>query len=325
MSIIPVPSTAAGKSSSKSPNGSKSPKSRPPSDEALVIAPRDQLRPAQTVAESNVEHEAQQLGEEHVAKPVEKPHRLAFHRIDEPRAVDEVCRALAVRVVKPRQPLRRHREVGIENRQHVARRFRETEPYGIGLAFADLLKRADTQPVPPIPRRRHALDFLPRAIARVSLDEDHFGGGAEIRHASQRILDVSTLVAGGNHDAERRAVALGRDDRAQYGNGDERQPAESGNCRHHDIQQRPEPEKMPRQIRDRPQSDELESREPRKLLQIGLRDERDDRRSLPQADTIGKPEQPREVPVVERDDDASAPAEARAHGLEQTLEYRSSG
>ena len=40
---------------------------------------------------------------------------------------------------------------------------------------------------------------------------------------------------------------------------------------------------------------------------------------LPQSKAIGKPEQPRKIPVVERDDDAPAPAQVGPHRLEQPL------
>ena len=76
---------------------------------------------------------------------------------------------------------------------------------------------------------------------------------------------------------------------------------------------------MPGQVRDGPQTDHFESGKPCKLIEIRLRDERHDGRSLPQAKSIGKPKQPRKIRVVERDDDAAAPAYVGPHGLEQTL------
>ena len=157
----------------------------------------------------------------------------------------------------------------------------------------------------------------------MSLDENHLGRGAEVRHAAKRVLDVAALVAGRDHDAERRALLRSAaTTRPQHGDRDERQPAEPGNRRHHDVQQRTEAEEVPRHVRDRPQADELETRQPRELREIGLRDERDDRRALPQAKPIGEPEQPGEVRVVERDDDAAAAADVRAHGFEQPLNVR---
>ena len=101
---------------------------------------------------------------------------------------------LPLGTIIPGKPFWRHREVGIENRQHVARRFGETEPDGIGLPSADLLKRANAQAGTPVPRRPHPLDLFPRAIARVPLDEDHLGGGAEIRHAAKRVLRLAFSV-----------------------------------------------------------------------------------------------------------------------------------
>src|SRR5688500_3330873 len=56
----------------------------PPSDEPLVVAPREELRAAQAVADRDVKDKAQHLGEEDVAEMVEQSHRLPFHRIHEP-------------------------------------------------------------------------------------------------------------------------------------------------------------------------------------------------------------------------------------------------
>src|SRR5687768_6963013 len=79
---------------------------------------------------------------------------------------------------------------------------------------------------------------------------------------------------------------------------------------------------MPGQIGDRAQSHDLESRELRNLLEIGLRDVRADRWTFAKTHPIGKPEQPREIPVIERDDHTSTSAESRADSLEETLNIR---
>src|SRR5687767_14450065 len=79
---------------------------------------------------------------------------------------------------------------------------------------------------------------------------------------------------------------------------------------------------MPRQIGDRAQSHELEPCELRNLLEIGLRDVRADRWTFSKTHPIGKPEQPREVPVIQRDDHTSTPAERRAYSLEEPLNIR---
>jgi hypothetical protein len=76
---------------------------------------------------------------------------------------------------------------------------------------------------------------------------------------------------------------------------------------------------MPRHVCHRPQTHHLESGKTRELIQIGLRDERHDWRSLAQAHSIRKPEEPRKIPVVQGDDDPAAAADVRPKGLEQSL------
>src|SRR5688572_26432173 len=110
-----------------------------PSHKALVIAARHELRPAEAVTKPHVQHEAQQLGKEHVPEPVEKSHRFALHWVHEPRAVHEIRGTFAVGIVEARQSLRRHCEIRVENCQHVTTRLREPEAHGIRLAFTGLL------------------------------------------------------------------------------------------------------------------------------------------------------------------------------------------
>ena len=64
---------------------------------------------------------------------IERSHRLLLlHRIDEPGAVDEVRLAALDHRMMFRQRLRRHGEVGIEDRQHVVL-CRGEAFFGIGL------------------------------------------------------------------------------------------------------------------------------------------------------------------------------------------------
>jgi len=79
---------------------------------------------------------------------------------------------------------------------------------------------------------------------------------------------------------------------------------------------------MPGHVRDRPQTDDVEPSEPGQLLEVCLGDERDDRGSLSQAESIGQAEQPREIRVVEGDDDASAPPQMRPDDFKQALDVR---
>ncbi len=53
--------------------------------------------------------------------------------------------------------------------------------------------------------------------------------------------------------------------------------------------QRADAEEVPRQIRDRTKTDELESRQSSQLRQVATRDERGDRRAVTQAEAIGEP------------------------------------
>ena len=324
MSIIPVPSTAAGKSNSKSPNGSKSPKSLPPAHEPLVVEPRHELCSAEAVAEPDIEDKTQQPREKDIAKPVEKAHCFAFHRIDEPRAVHEVCRAPAVRIVEPRQPLRRHGEIGIENRQHVAGGSGEPKTNRVGLSLADLLECANAGA--PRPSHRAVTRWISSHVPSLECPSTKITSvGAPksgIRRSAFSILPLS-LRAGITMVSEGRAIRPGTRGRstATVTSDSHRSPGTAGIAT---LKNEPEAEEMPRHVCNRPQTHQLESGQPRELIQIGLRDERHDRRSLAQAQPVGEPEQPRKIPVVQGHDDAAAAADVRPEALEQALECRSS-
>lgn len=73
-------------------------------------------------------------------EPIQEAHRLAFDRIDEARAVDEVREPRAIRIVETRQHLGRHGQVRIENRDQLVTRLRETRAHGVRLAAAVKIK-----------------------------------------------------------------------------------------------------------------------------------------------------------------------------------------
>src|ERR1017187_3874664 len=72
-----------------------------PGRHAFVVAPAEQLSAAERIAEAGIENPAQCLGKKHVSEPVEKPHGLSLHGIDQARAVDEIGVSLAVRFEDP--------------------------------------------------------------------------------------------------------------------------------------------------------------------------------------------------------------------------------
>ena len=110
---------------------------------------REKLRAAQRVADRGVENIAERLREEDVADAVEKTHRVAFHRIDEAAAVDEIREASHPGFIKLDEQLGRHRQIGIEDRQQIAGRVRESHPHSVVLASPGLLQRLDRESITP--------------------------------------------------------------------------------------------------------------------------------------------------------------------------------
>src|SRR5216683_8111427 len=69
----------------------------------------------------------------------------------------------------------------------------KTESYGVRLAFSSLPYGLNSKTVAI--KCGHALDLLPRSVARMSLDKDNFGLATEIWKTLERIFDVAAFVA----------------------------------------------------------------------------------------------------------------------------------
>src|SRR5260370_17287054 len=69
----------------------------------------------------------------------------------------------------------------------------KTESYGVRLAFSSLPYGLNSKTVAI--KRGHALDLLPRSVARMSLDKDNFSLATEIWKTLERIFDVAVFVA----------------------------------------------------------------------------------------------------------------------------------
>ena len=165
----------------------------------LVVLSQQHLGAAQRVRQPGIDEIAEQIGKEAVGDEVERPHRLVLHRVDQARAVDELGLSAFDHRVIFRQRLRRHRQVGIQNHQHVAGRRGKALADGIALALAVLLQHLDVPAV--LVGVADPLAFLERAVAGIAFDEQDFLRGAELRHPQDRVFDVASLVAAGNEDA----------------------------------------------------------------------------------------------------------------------------
>jgi hypothetical protein len=103
-------------------------------------------------------------------------------------------------VVVFRQILGRHRQIRVQDHQHVATRARESKTNRIALAPAELLEGLDVE---VRIRSLHPLDLLPGAVIAATLDEDDLHIWSKFRDASCGCLDVSELVPARNDDADR--------------------------------------------------------------------------------------------------------------------------
>ena len=98
-------------------------------------------------------------------------------------------------LVESWQILRRHREIGVENHQHVATRRAEPQPHGIAFAPASLAQEPGwTLRV----CRDRLFDRTVSVVRRMSLDEYQLRFNSHLRSAREHRGDVARFVAGRN-------------------------------------------------------------------------------------------------------------------------------
>ena len=85
----------------------------------VVVLPVQHLGAAQRVFDRLLEQPRQRQREELVAEQVQEAHRLAFHRIDQAHAVDELALARDQRAIELGQILGRDGQIRVEDHQHV--------------------------------------------------------------------------------------------------------------------------------------------------------------------------------------------------------------
>ena len=153
---------------------------------------------------------------------------MLLHGINQAHAVGEVGLVARDDVQKLGQLLRRHREVGIEDHQHIARRGREPGADGVSFTSSGLAQ-ADDFFIGV--RGCDSLDLAPRVIAGVSFDEDQLDPGSHRWNALDGGGDVTRFVTRWDHHRNARG---GSGPRARPTRGDEDGEAEP-------LQQRGDP------------------------------------------------------------------------------------
>ncbi len=128
-----------------------------------------------------------------VAHQIGEAHGVVFHRIDEAYPIDEFGPTRGDHVVEPRQVLRRHGDVGVEDHQNVAGRRVESAADRVVLPRSFLLEQLA---ISLRVRRDRALDGGVGVVGGVAFDEDDFGARAHLRDKlAERALESPAVVA----------------------------------------------------------------------------------------------------------------------------------
>src|SRR5204863_40601 len=118
-----------------------------PRHHALEVDARNEFRPAERIADADIQNPAERFCEENISQPVEKAHGVPFHRVHQPRTVNEIAEALAIGFVEAPQHFGRHGQVRVQNDEKRLGGMRKTESYRIRLAFSGLLQRLNSKAV----------------------------------------------------------------------------------------------------------------------------------------------------------------------------------
>jgi hypothetical protein len=178
---------------------------RPIRRDARVVFAAQHLGAAEGVLHGLAEKPGEDEAEGLVGAEIQELHRPPLHRVDEPHAVGEIGAVARDHVEELRQLLRRHREVSVEDHEHVASGRRETGAHGVALAPAGLSQAADGLVGMG---RGDASDLLPGVVTGVTLDEDQFHAPAHGWYALDGGGDVARFIARGDDDgnAKRRRI-----------------------------------------------------------------------------------------------------------------------
>src|SRR3989344_7500370 len=185
-------------------------------DQRQIIFPEHHLGAAQRVLQAFAEQPGKGHGEEFVRDQVERAHRLAFHRVDQPASVQELGLSTDDGAVELRQILGRYREIGVEDHQYVTCGLQETFAHGISLAGMVLYQQLDVA-VGVV--GLHTSYFFRRAVSRMSVDEYDFLVCPEARKALNGRFDVAFFIAARNDDGNRQIIL--RVSRRGTGHGEE--------------------------------------------------------------------------------------------------------
>ena len=107
------------------------------SGQPAIVRTANHLGAAQRVSEPLAKYKGESHREEFVAKKVEEAHRLLFHGVDQPRAIDEFAFLRAIDAVESNELLRRCGYIGIKNHEDIV--FGCPETFAYGVTFADAI------------------------------------------------------------------------------------------------------------------------------------------------------------------------------------------
>ncbi len=168
--------------------------------DVFVVGAAQDFGAAERVFDGLTEEPGEDEAEGFVSAEIEELHGALVHGVYEANAISELGASGSDDVIKFREFLRGHRQIGVEDHQDVTAGGGETGADGVAFAAAGLAEGFDAE---MRVRGGDVLDLGPRVVAGMALYKDELGPGAHLRRAGDGGGDVAGFVAGGNDDGNR--------------------------------------------------------------------------------------------------------------------------
>src|SRR5258708_8281147 len=272
----------------------------PPRRHALVVAALDKFCPAQRITDANIQNPAEHFREENIPQPVEKAHGIAFHRVNQPRTVDEIAEALTIGCVEAPEHFGRHGQIGIQNGQERLSRMSKPESYGVRFALSGLLQGLNLKTAAI--KRCNTLDLFPSPVVRMPFHKYYFCFATQTRKTLQRVFYVAALVAGGDDAGDSRAGRSAK--RAQDNDIRQAKPPRQRHQWKNSIDDVAKPQHPPRTVDGQPAADNLKARHLDDVPKIDLCHERARKLAAPDSQAVRETVQRAQIGVVKDGDDA---------------------
>ena len=246
----------------------KIPEKRPALLYPFIIAPPEDLRPAQRIFEPLAKYGGERQTEKRIADKVQHAHCALLYRIDQARTVDEIASAAYEQPVKTFDFVRRYRHVGIIDSEDVPLRHGKSFTHGISFSHAVLPRIFDAHAGRP----RDTLNLLPGPVFRMPFYKNEFRESAERRKRTGDALYRPLLIPRRDNDREGGSLCTFSDELPCHRVVHKAEPREREQIREETVEERGKQRNADWHEHLRPRANDLKPRYFGEIREVGTRE-----------------------------------------------------